>query len=94
MRVVLVEGPSNLCNAPNESCVLALGGKWDPFTVASARAQLSPILFVIFMDRIGRYGHGGEGVQCCEPRVSMVGGTIHHSMVGVGGTTASQAVME
>ena len=48
----------------SESCVRILGSKSDLFQVGVGLCQgcaLSPILFVIYMDRISRCGHGVEG---------------------------------
>ena len=50
----------------SESCVRVLGSKSDSFQVRVGLRQgcaLSPILFVIFMDRISRRSRGGEGLQ-------------------------------
>ena len=50
----------------SESCVRVLGSKSDSFPVGVGLRQgcvLSPILFVIFMDRISRCSCGGEGLQ-------------------------------
>ncbi|KAK5906143.1 hypothetical protein CgunFtcFv8_002034 [Champsocephalus gunnari] len=50
----------------SESCVRVLGSKSDPFPVRVGLRQgcaLSPILFVIYMDRISRRSHGGGGLQ-------------------------------
>ena len=50
----------------SESCVWALDRKSDSFPVGVGLRQgyaLSPILFVIFMDRISILSHGGEGLQ-------------------------------
>ena len=50
----------------SESCVWVLGSKSDSFPMGVALRQgysLSPILFVIFMDRISRRSRGGEGLQ-------------------------------
>ncbi|KAK5904105.1 hypothetical protein CesoFtcFv8_005702 [Champsocephalus esox] len=46
----------------SESCVRVLGSKSDPFPVRVGLRQgcaLSPILFVIYMDRISRHSRGG-----------------------------------
>ena len=50
----------------SESCVQVLGSKSNSFPVGVGLRQgcaLSPILFVIFMDRISRRSRGGEGLQ-------------------------------
>ena len=50
----------------SESCVRVFGSKSDLFQVRVGLRQgcaLSPILFVIFMDRISRHSRGGEGLQ-------------------------------
>ncbi|KAJ8012365.1 hypothetical protein DPEC_G00041950 [Dallia pectoralis] len=50
--------------AQSMNCVRVLGSKSDSFPVGVGLRQgcaLSPILFVIFMDRISRRSHGGEG---------------------------------
>ena len=44
----------------SESCVRVLGSKSDSFPVGVG--ALSPILFVIFMDRISRHSRGEEGL--------------------------------
>ena len=62
-------GPSNPIQSlytQSESCVRVLGSKSDSFPVGVGLRQgcaLSPILFVIFMDRISRCSHGGEVLQ-------------------------------
>ena len=50
----------------SESCVRVLGSKSDPFPVRVGLRQgcaLSPILFVIFMDRISRRSRVEGGLQ-------------------------------
>ena len=50
----------------SESCVRVLGSKSDLFPMGVGlrqRCALSPILFVIFMDRISRRSRGGKGLQ-------------------------------
>ena len=50
----------------NESCVRVPSSKSDSFQVRVGLHQgfaLSPILFVIFMDRISRRSRGGGGLQ-------------------------------
>uniref|UniRef100_A0A8D3C086 Reverse transcriptase domain-containing protein n=1 Tax=Scophthalmus maximus TaxID=52904 RepID=A0A8D3C086_SCOMX len=50
----------------SNSCVRVLGSKSDSFPVGVGLRQgcaLSPILFVIFMDRISRRSRGGVGLQ-------------------------------
>ena len=57
----------------SESCVRVLGSKSNSFSVRVGLRQgcaLSPILFVIFMDRISRRSRGGEGIRLGELRVS------------------------
>lgn len=52
--------------AQSKSCVRVLGSKSDSSLVGVGLCQgcaLSPILFVILMDRISRHSHGGEGLQ-------------------------------
>ena len=58
--------------AQSESCVRVLGNKSDSFPVGVGLRQgcaLSPILFVIFMDRISRRSSGGEGIRLGELKV-------------------------
>ena len=58
--------------AQSESCVRVLGSKSESFPVGVGLRQgcaLSPILFVIFMDRISRRSQGGVGVRLGELRV-------------------------
>ena len=65
VRVSLLRAIQSLY-AQSESCVRVLGSKSDPFPVGVGLRQgcaLSPILFVIFMDRISRRSRGGEGLQ-------------------------------
>ena len=50
----------------SESCVRILGRKTDSFPVGVGLRQgcaLSPILFVVYMDRISRRSRGAEGLQ-------------------------------
>ncbi len=52
--------------AQSESCVQVLGSKSDLFLVGVGHRQdcaLSPILFMISMDRNSRHSHGGEDLQ-------------------------------
>ena len=59
--------------AQSESCVRILGSKSDSFPVGVGLCQgcsLSPILFVIFMDRISRRSRGEEGLQFGVLRIS------------------------
>ncbi len=54
-----------LC-AQSESCVQVLGSKWDLFPAGAGLHQgcaLSPILFMIFMDRISRHSRVREELQ-------------------------------
>lgn len=57
----------------SESCVRVLGSQSVPFPVGVGLRQgcaLSPILFVIFMDRISRRSRGGEGLQFGDLRIA------------------------
>ena len=59
--------------AQSESCVRILGSKSDSFPVGVGLRQgctFSPILFVIFMDRISRRSRGEEGLQFGVLRIS------------------------
>ncbi len=50
----------------SKSCIRDLGNKSDSFTVGVGLCQgcaLSPILFMIFMDRFLRCSHRGVGLQ-------------------------------
>ncbi|KAF7658853.1 hypothetical protein LDENG_00007090, partial [Lucifuga dentata] len=57
----------------SQSCVRILGTKSDLFPVGVGLRQgcpLSPILFMIFMDRISRRSQGSEGVQFGDLRIA------------------------
>uniref|UniRef100_A0A8C5A4J3 ribonuclease H n=1 Tax=Gadus morhua TaxID=8049 RepID=A0A8C5A4J3_GADMO len=57
----------------SESCVRVLGSQSVSFSVGAGLRQgcaLSPILFVIYMDRISRRSRGGEGLQFGGLRIS------------------------
>ena len=57
----------------SERCIWVLGSKSDSFPVGVGLRQgcaLSPILFVIFMDRISRRSRGGEGLQLGGLRIA------------------------
>ena len=72
VRGTLLRAIQSLYNQ-SESCVRVLGSKSDSFPVGVGLRQgcaLSPILFVIFMDRISRRSRGGEGIRLGELRVS------------------------
>uniref|UniRef100_A0AAQ4PNU2 Reverse transcriptase domain-containing protein n=1 Tax=Gasterosteus aculeatus aculeatus TaxID=481459 RepID=A0AAQ4PNU2_GASAC len=59
--------------AQSESCVRVLGSKSKAFPVGVGLRQgcaLSPILFVVFMDRISRCSRGEEGLQFGGLRIS------------------------
>ena len=60
-------------DSQNESCVRVLGSQPVSFPVGVGLCQgcaLSPILFVIYMDRILRRSRGGEGLQFGGLRIS------------------------
>uniref|UniRef100_A0AAQ4Q947 Reverse transcriptase domain-containing protein n=1 Tax=Gasterosteus aculeatus aculeatus TaxID=481459 RepID=A0AAQ4Q947_GASAC len=62
----------SLC-AQSESCVRVLGSKSKAFPAGVGLRQgcaLSPILFVVFMDRISRRSRGEEGLQFGRLRIS------------------------
>uniref|UniRef100_A0A3B4EBS9 Reverse transcriptase domain-containing protein n=1 Tax=Pygocentrus nattereri TaxID=42514 RepID=A0A3B4EBS9_PYGNA len=49
----------------SQSCVHILNIKSDPFSVSAGHGcALSPLLFVIFMDRVSRRSQGLEGIMC------------------------------
>ena len=57
----------------SESCVRILGSKSDLFQVGVGLRQgcaLSPILFVIYMDRISRRSRGVEGLQVGDLKIA------------------------
>ncbi|KAK5873269.1 hypothetical protein PBY51_018325 [Eleginops maclovinus] len=65
VRGSLLRGIQSLYSQ-SESCVRVLGSTSDRFPVRVGLRQgcaLSPILFVIFMDRISRRSRGGRGLQ-------------------------------
>ncbi|KAK7889103.1 hypothetical protein WMY93_024663 [Mugilogobius chulae] len=57
----------------SRSCVRIAGSKSDLFPVHVGLRQgcpLSPVLFIVFMDRISRRSHGPEGVRFGDHRIS------------------------
>ena len=57
----------------SDSCVRILGTKSNTFLVGVGLCQgcpLSPILFVIFMDRISRHSRGEESVRFRDLRIA------------------------
>ncbi len=68
----LLRATQSLC-AQSESCFWVLGSKLDLFLAGVGLHQgytLSPILFMICMDRISRRSHGGVGLQSGGLKIS------------------------
>ncbi|KAI3351342.1 hypothetical protein L3Q82_005883 [Scortum barcoo] len=73
VREPLLRAVRSLCNDRSRSLVRIAGSKSDLFPVHVGLRQgcpLSPVLFIIFMDRISRRSQGPEGVRFGNHRIS------------------------